>query len=50
MERNLASLAAQDHDLVIVGGGIYGGAAAREATLRGLRVALVERGDFGCGT
>lgn len=50
MKRDLATLAAEDHDLLVVGGGIYGAAAAREAALRGLRVALIERDDFGCGT
>ena len=42
--------AAQRFDLVIVGGGIIGLAAARDAALRGLRVALVEKEDFGWGT
>ncbi|MFW6125463.1 MAG: glycerol-3-phosphate dehydrogenase/oxidase, partial [Pirellulales bacterium] len=37
-------------DLVIVGGGINGAGIARDAALRGYRVALIERGDFGCGT
>lgn len=34
------------YDLVIVGGGIYGATAAWDASLRGLSVALVEKGDF----
>jgi glycerol-3-phosphate dehydrogenase len=38
------------YDLVIVGGGIIGLAAARDAALRGLRVALVEKEDYGWGT
>jgi len=38
------------YDLVIVGGGIIGLGAARDAALRGLRVALVEKEDFGWGT
>jgi glycerol-3-phosphate dehydrogenase len=37
-------------DLVIVGGGIIGLATARDAALRGLRVALVEKEDYGWGT
>ena len=37
----------QDVDVLIVGGGINGAGIAREATGRGLRVALCERGDFG---
>lgn len=38
------------YDLVIVGGGIIGLSAARDAALRGLRVALVEKEDYGWGT
>ena len=38
------------YDLVIIGGGITGAGIARDATLRGLRVALFEKGDFGSGT
>ncbi len=37
-------------DLLIVGGGITGAGIARDAALRGLNVALVERGDFAEGT
>ena len=37
-------------DLVIVGGGIIGLGAARDAALRGLKVALVEKEDYGWGT
>ncbi len=37
-------------DVLIVGGGINGAGLARDLALRGARVALVERGDFGVGT
>jgi len=37
-------------DVVIVGGGITGIWVAREAASRGLKVALVDRGDFGAET
>jgi glycerol-3-phosphate dehydrogenase len=37
-------------DLLVVGGGIVGGAIARDAALRGLSVALIEKRDFGSGT
>jgi glycerol-3-phosphate dehydrogenase len=37
-------------DLVIIGGGITGAGIARDAAHRGLRVALVEKTDFGAGT
>ncbi|MGR3465021.1 FAD-dependent oxidoreductase [Limimaricola sp.] len=46
----LPDLAAARYDVLVIGGGIYGAMAAREATLRGLRTALVERDDFGGGT
>lgn len=36
-------------DLVVMGGGISGAATARDAALRGLRVALLERADFASG-
>ena len=37
-------------DLVIIGGGITGAGVARDAAMRGLRVALVEGDDFASGT
>ena len=37
-------------DLLVVGGGINGAGIAREAARRGLRVALVEKQDYGAGT
>jgi glycerol-3-phosphate dehydrogenase len=43
-------LARQQFDLLIVGGGINGAGIARDAALRGLTVALVERDDFASGT
>jgi glycerol-3-phosphate dehydrogenase len=50
MERNLAILADKEYDLVIIGGGIYGASVARDAAMRGLTVALVDKGDFGSAT
>jgi len=38
------------YDVLIVGGGIVGAGVARDAALRGLRVALVDRYDFAFGT
>jgi len=49
VRRDTAALAAREHDLVVVGGGVYGAAAAWDAAQRGLAVALVERQDFGAG-
>ena len=39
-----------EFDLLIIGGGINGCGVARDAAMRGLRVALFERDDFGSGT
>jgi glycerol-3-phosphate dehydrogenase len=46
----LSSMAAEPVDLLAIGGGITGAGIARDAALRGFRVALVEKGDFGSGT
>ncbi|MDY0001930.1 MAG: FAD-dependent oxidoreductase, partial [Polyangia bacterium] len=45
-----ARLGEKQLDLLIVGGGITGAGAARDAALRGLRVALVDKGDWAQGT
>ncbi|MFK8185838.1 MAG: FAD-dependent oxidoreductase [Phormidesmis sp.] len=50
MRRNLAALANQTFDVLVIGGGIHGACVAWEATLRGLSVALVEQSDFASGT
>jgi protoporphyrinogen oxidase len=46
----LARLRSEEFDVVVVGGGCVGAGVAWEAATRGLRVALVEREDFGSGT
>ena len=46
----LARLASESFDLLVVGGGIVGSGVARDAALRGLRVALVDQQDFAAGT
>ncbi len=46
----LGEIGAAELDLLVVGGGIVGCGIARDATLRGLRVGLIEREDFGAGT
>jgi len=43
-------LADGDYDVVIVGGGMAGAGAARDLALRGLTVALVDKGDFASAT
>jgi glycerol-3-phosphate dehydrogenase len=50
VKRELAALEAREFDLLVVGGGIHGAAAAWDAAQRGLSVGLVERDDFGAGT
>jgi len=47
MTRDLDRLGSEPFDLLVIGGGIHGLAAAYDAAGRGLRVALAERGDFG---
>jgi glycerol-3-phosphate dehydrogenase len=46
VRRDIGALAEREFDLAVIGGGIYGIFIAWDATLRGLSVALVERGDF----
>jgi glycerol-3-phosphate dehydrogenase len=48
--RQLEVLGREEFDLLVVGGGITGCGIARDAALRGLRVALVEKDDFASGT
>ena len=50
MKRDLKKLSSQEYDVVVVGAGIYGACAAWDATLRGLKVALIDKGDFGAAT
>ncbi|MET0600433.1 MAG: FAD-dependent oxidoreductase, partial [Baekduia sp.] len=46
----VAALAAEEFDVVVVGGGITGAGVALDAATRGYSVALVERHDFASGT
>jgi glycerol-3-phosphate dehydrogenase len=43
-------MAADPVDLLVIGGGITGAGIARDAALRGIRTALVDKGDFGHAT
>lgn len=47
--RNLDRLSETSYDVLVVGGGIHGLAAAYEAASRGLRTALIEAADYGSG-
>lgn len=48
--QNIKKLQEETFDLLIIGGGINGAGAARDATLRGLKVALIDANDFSSGT
>ncbi|MBE0501856.1 MAG: glycerol-3-phosphate dehydrogenase [Desulfuromonadales bacterium] len=43
-------MASRSYDVLVIGAGINGAGIARDLGLRGLRVALVEKGDFASGT
>ena len=47
---SIGALEGRKFDVIIVGGGIYGVLAAWEASLRGITVCLMEKGDFGAET
>ncbi|PWU14135.1 MAG: glycerol-3-phosphate dehydrogenase/oxidase [Bdellovibrio sp.] len=47
---NIQRLRNEHFDLVIIGGGINGAGAARDACLRGMKVGLVEANDFAFGS
>jgi glycerol-3-phosphate dehydrogenase len=46
----LRRLAEEEFDVLVVGGGVTGAGVALDAASRGLRTALVEKGDFASGT
>ena len=50
MQRDFSKLTTQPFDVLICGGGIYGAWTAYDAALRGLKVALVEQGDWASAT
>ena len=43
-------MAPSSYDAVVIGGGVTGGGVARDLSLRGLSVLLLEKGDYGAGT
>src|ERR1700728_1295685 len=47
---SLRRLADEEFDVLVIGGGITGAGVALDAASRGLRTALVEKGDFASGT
>ncbi|MEK7301519.1 MAG: FAD-dependent oxidoreductase, partial [Pseudomonadota bacterium] len=50
MIRDFASLQNRHFDLLVCGGGVYGAWTAYDAALRGLKVVIVEQGDWANAT
>jgi glycerol-3-phosphate dehydrogenase len=48
VKRDIEKLAQQQFDIIVVGAGIHGACIARDAAMRGLSVALIDKGDI-CG-
>lgn len=49
-QQTLKDITEKPLDLLVIGGGIVGSGVARDAAMRGLRVALLDRYDFAFGT
>ncbi|MEJ2583737.1 MAG: glycerol-3-phosphate dehydrogenase/oxidase [Robiginitalea sp.] len=47
---DLKALTSESFDILVIGGGITGAGIALDAASRGLKVALLEKGDFASGT
>src|SRR5271167_3268711 len=50
MLRAIDRLANETFDLLIIGGGVTGACVARDAAMRGLKIALIEKNDFASAT
>jgi len=50
MQRDFSQLKNRHFDVLICGGGVYGAWTAYDAALRGLKVAIVDQGDWACAT
>src|SRR5215203_2102771 len=50
MQRSFGALESRVFDVLIIGGGITGAGIARDAAMRGMSVAIVEKGDWANGT
>ena len=50
MQRSFAVLESRVFDVLVIGGGITGAGIARDAAMRGLSVAIVEKADWANGT
>ena len=49
-QRSLQQMAAEELDILVIGGGVVGAGSALDAATRGLKVGLVEARDFASGT
>ena len=47
---NIERLSNENYDVLIIGGGINGGVSAASLAAKGVKVALIDRGDFASGT
>jgi glycerol-3-phosphate dehydrogenase len=50
MARSFTALESDVFDLLVIGGGITGAGVARDAAMRGMRVAIVEKNEWASGT
>ncbi|MBN2297349.1 MAG: glycerol-3-phosphate dehydrogenase/oxidase [Deltaproteobacteria bacterium] len=50
MIRDIKEMSLKEFDVLIIGGGITGAFIAWDASLRGLKTALLDKGDFGAAT
>jgi glycerol-3-phosphate dehydrogenase len=50
IKRDFDAAAKETYDVIVVGGGIVGAGIARDAALRGLKVLILDKVDFACGT
>ena len=50
MNRDFRSLEKGPFDVLVIGGGVYGAWTALDASLRGLKVAVIDKGDWASGT
>lgn len=50
MIRDISQFTKSEYDVLVIGGGINGAAIAHMAALNGMKVALLEKGDFASGT
>lgn len=50
MKRAITELAVNEYDMLVIGAGIHGACIARDGAMRGLKVAIIEKGDFNSQT